>query len=208
MYAAAAPHIAMIVRADSPIKTAADMNGKTLGVSAIDDLYTVGIKYWIDKNGGNSATLKIIELPTSAVPAALDLNRIDAGGTSTPQLQEAMSTGKYRILAHMFDAIAPLFMYTGWFSTIDYVKNNRKTVEAFSRAVRQSALYVNDHHQQTIEMLAKFSSIDPATIARMTRAAMEDVARSESSFSPRSTSARSTRSSPRRLMRAICWQAA
>jgi NitT/TauT family transport system substrate-binding protein len=172
LYSAANPHIALIVRADSPIKTAADMNGKTLGVSAIDDLYTIGIKNWMDKNGGNSTTLKIVELPSSAVPAGLDTGRIDAGGIATPQLQEALNSGKVRILAHMFDAIAPLFMYTGWFSTTDYVNKNRKTIEAFARAIRQSATYVNDHHQQTIDLLAKFTGIEPATIAHMTRATM------------------------------------
>lgn len=172
LYSAAHPHIGLLVRADSPIKTAADMNGKILGVSALEDLYTIGIKNWMDKNGGNSTTLKIVELPLSAVQGALETGRIDAGGSSTPQLQDGVNAGKVRVLAWMFDSIAPLFMYTGWFSTTDYVAKNRKVVEAFAKAVRQSALYVNDHHQQTIELLANYSGIEPATIAHMTRATM------------------------------------
>ncbi|HEY5341826.1 MAG TPA: ABC transporter substrate-binding protein, partial [Candidatus Aquilonibacter sp.] len=87
LYRASKPHIAMIVAVDSPIKTAADMNGKTLGVSALDDLYTLGIKAWMDKNGGDSSTLKIVELPLSAVTAAIVAGRIDAGGSGTPALQ-------------------------------------------------------------------------------------------------------------------------
>jgi NitT/TauT family transport system substrate-binding protein len=172
LYSSAHPHIGLLVRADSPIKTAADMNGKTLGVSALDDLYTIGIKNWIDKNGGNSSTLKIVELPLSAIQGALELGRIDAGGSSTPQLQDGVDSGKVRVLAWMFDSVAPLFMYTGWFCTTDYVKQNRKVVEDFSRAIRQSAQYCNDHHQQTIDMLSKYSGIEPSTIAHMTRATM------------------------------------
>lgn len=172
LYRAASPHIALLVRADSPIKTAADMNGKTLGVSALEDLYTLGIKNWIDKNGGNSSTLKIVELPASAVPSALETNRIDAGGSVMPQLQSALDTGKVRILAHMFDAIAPEFMYTAWFTTADYLKNNRKIVAAFARSVGQAALYVNGHHQQTIDMLSKFTNIEPGVVAKMVRATM------------------------------------
>jgi NitT/TauT family transport system substrate-binding protein len=172
LYSTANPHIGLLVRADSPMKTAADLDGKTIGVSSLADNYTIAIKNWMDKNGGNSTTLKIVELPVSAVPSALEIGRIDAGGSSTPQLQDALDGGKVRVMAWMFDSIAPLFMYTAWFTTTDYLKNNRKTVQSFARGIEQSAAYVNDHHQQTIEMLAKYAAIDPRTIAHMARAAM------------------------------------
>src|SRR5579875_2604777 len=153
LYSSANPTIGMIVRADSPIKTAADMNGKTLGVSALDDLYTIGIKNWIDTNGGNSSTLKIVELPLSAV-------------------QEALNSGKVRVLAWMFDSIAPEFMFTAWFTTRDYLNRNRRIVAGFARAVRSAAQYVNAHPQQTIDILSKFTGIEPGTIAHMKRAQM------------------------------------
>lgn len=172
LYSAAKPHIAMIVAADSPMRTAADMNGKTLGVSALDDLYTIGIKWWMDKNGGDSSTLKIVELPLPAVIDAIVAGRIDAGGIGNPALQAGLDAGKVRVLAHMFDAIAPLFMYTGWFSTKDYVAAHLSAVNAFSRAERQAAQYVNDHPAQTVDAMAKFTAIDAGVIAKMTRARM------------------------------------
>jgi NitT/TauT family transport system substrate-binding protein len=172
LYRSARPHIAMIGRRDSPIKVAADMNGKTIGVSALDDLYTISIKDWIDKNGGDSTTLKIVEMPTSAVMAALEARRIDAGGTSTPQLQEALDTGNVKVLAYMFDSIAPQFMYSGWFTTADYLKDNGKLIAGFARAESEAAAYVNGHAQETVSLLAKFSSINPDAIAKMVRASM------------------------------------
>ena len=172
LYRASKPHIAMIVAVDSPIKTAADMNGKTLGVSALDDLYTLGIKAWMDKNGGDSSTLKIVELPLSAVTAAIVAGRIDAGGSGTPALQAALDSGKVRVLAHMFDAIAPEFMYTAWFSTKSYVASHVALVRGFSHAEREAAAYVNEHPAQTVDVLAKFTGIQPNVIATMTRAQM------------------------------------
>jgi NitT/TauT family transport system substrate-binding protein len=175
LYRASKPHIAMIVAADSPIKTAADMNGKTLGVSALDDLYTLGIKLWLDKNGGDSSTLKIVELPLPAITDAIVAGRIDAGGSATPALQAAVASGKVRVLAHMFDAIAPEFMYTGWFSTKSYVASHLQAVRDFSRAERQAAAYVNDHPGQTVDTLSKFTGISADVIAKMTRAQMGTV---------------------------------
>jgi NitT/TauT family transport system substrate-binding protein len=172
LYRAAKPHIAMIVRSNSPLRTAADMNGKTLGVSALDDLYTLGIKLWMDKNGGDSSTLKIVELPLSAVPGALATNRIDAGGSSTPALQAALDSGDFRVLAYMFNAIAPEFMYTAWFASNAYIDSHRSTLAAFSRAEREAAAYVNAHPADTVEPLAAFTSVPAAVISKMTRAAM------------------------------------
>lgn len=172
LYRSAAPHIGLLVAASSPIRTAAQLNGKTLGVSALDDLYTLGIKDWMDQNGGNSTTLKIVELPLSAVDGALLSGRIDAGGSAMPQMQQALDSGKERVLAYMFDAIAPEFMYTAWFSTVDQVRRNRKAFADFARAEREAATYVNAHHQQTIEILSKFTAIPGPVIAHMVRATM------------------------------------
>jgi NitT/TauT family transport system substrate-binding protein len=172
LYRASKPHIAMIVAANSPIRTAADMNGKTLGVSALDDLYTLGIRWWMDKNGGDSSTLKIVELPLPAVTDAIASGRIDAGGSATPALQAALDSGKVRVLSHMFDAIASEFMYTGWFSSKNYVASNLRPVRDFSRTERQAAAYVNEHPAQTVDVLSKFTAISPDVISKMTRAQM------------------------------------
>jgi NitT/TauT family transport system substrate-binding protein len=172
LYRAAKPHIAMIVAAGSPIRTARDMNGKTLGVSALDDLYTLGIKWWMDKNGGDSSTLKIVELPLPAITDAIVAGRIDAGGSATPALQAALDSGKVRVLSYMFDAIADEFMYTGWFSNSNYVASHLQIMRSFSRAERQAAEYVNDHPAQTVDALSKFTAISPDVIAKMTRAQM------------------------------------
>lgn len=172
LYRASKPHIAMVVAAGSAIRTAADMNGKTLGVSSLDDLYTLGIKLWMDKNGGDSTTLKIVELPLPAVTDAIASGRIDAGGSATPSLQAALDSGKVRVLSYMFDAIAPEFMYTGWFANKNYVASHLGIMRNFSGAERQAAAYVNGHPAETVDVLSKFTAISPDVISKMTRAQM------------------------------------
>jgi len=39
----------MFVRIDSPVKTAADLNGKTFGVYGIGDIYTISARAWMKK---------------------------------------------------------------------------------------------------------------------------------------------------------------
>jgi NitT/TauT family transport system substrate-binding protein len=169
LYDTKAPNFGLVVKADSPIKTAADLNGKSCAVSAINDLYTIGVKAWMDKNGGDSTTLKLLELPISAVADAIAAGRIDSGGLIDPELQSGIDAGKVRWLARDFDAIAPRFMYTGWFTTTDYVAKNRTTVLGFVKALREANAFVSDHPAATVDVMAAYTKIDPARIAKMNR---------------------------------------
>jgi NitT/TauT family transport system substrate-binding protein len=172
LYRASHPHIAMITGSTSALKTGADLNGKTIAVQSLNDIHTLGIKLWMDKNGGNSSSLKIVELPLGEVAAAIEQGRIDAGGIGAPQLDAALASGKTRVLAYTFDAFAPQFMYTAWFANKDYVATHREPIAAFSRVERQSAAFCNTHFAETVDVLAKFTAIPRDVIVHMTHAEM------------------------------------
>ncbi len=169
IYRSTAPNIAMIVSSDSPIKTAADLNGKTIGVSSPDDLYTLGLKAWVDKNGGNAASLKLLSLPQAEIEAALAQKRIDAGSSGMPQLQAALDGGKVRVLCDMCDAIAGTFMFSAWFSSEQTIASRHADIAAFVRAERQAAAYTNAHPADAVAALAAFTKIEPAIITKMVR---------------------------------------
>ena len=169
LYDSKSPNFGLVVKADSPIKTAAELNGKSVAVSALNDLYAIGTKVWADKNGGDSTTLKFLELPISAVADSIAAGRVDAGGLIDPELQSGIETGKVKWLARDFDAIAPRFMYTGWFTTTDYIAKNKATVSSFVKAMRTANAYVSDHAAETVSVMAAYTKLDPARIAKMNR---------------------------------------
>jgi NitT/TauT family transport system substrate-binding protein len=169
LYEASNPVIGLLVRSDSPFKTGADLNGKTVAVSSLSDLYTIATRQWVDKHGGDSATLKLIEMPISAVAPALEAGRIDAGCCIEPELQAALAGGKVKVMCAPCDAIAPEFLYTGWFTTADYAEKNRPVVDAFARTIREAAAYTNAHRAATDEAFSKFSGVPVATMRKMRR---------------------------------------
>jgi ABC-type nitrate/sulfonate/bicarbonate transport system substrate-binding protein len=168
MYAAA------LVRSDSPIKTGADLNGKTFAVPAIKDLNQIAAMAWVDQNGGDSRTLKFIELSAPATIAAIEDGRVDAGNVGTPTLTLALEGGKTRIMAQVFDAFGNRFANTGWFTTTDYAKNNPDTVTRFITVMRQAAQLANTHHAETAALLAEYFKGDPKVYARMARVEFSD----------------------------------
>ena len=54
---------AIVVGKDSPIKTAKDLEGKTVAVNTLNNIVHLMALAWVDKNGGNSSKVKFVEIP-------------------------------------------------------------------------------------------------------------------------------------------------
>jgi NitT/TauT family transport system substrate-binding protein len=169
VYDANAPVSALLVKADGPIKSPADLNHQVIGVSALNDLYTISTKAWVDAHGGDSSTLQLTEVPISAVPEAVAAGRIAAGNLLEPDLTFAAQAGKTRVLGHPFDAIGRRFTFSAWFTTAEYANANRELIEKFATALREAATYTNAHHAETVQALADYTKVDPAVIRKSTR---------------------------------------
>jgi NitT/TauT family transport system substrate-binding protein len=181
MYNPAVPDGGLIVGTAAAIKTARDLNGQIVGVPALGDLNTVATRAWVDQNGGDSKTIQFVEIPISAQLAALDQGRIAAAGIINPFLSEAINSGKARLLAPFYSAIANKFMLSGWFTTTDFVERHRDAIAKFQRIVETNSIWANAHHADTVPLLAAWSGVtveQASHLLRMTtgtRIAADDV---------------------------------
>lgn len=165
------PYAYMFVKKDAPYKTAADLDGKTLGSPALKDLDWIANASWMEKNGGDFKSTKSVELPNPALLPALESGRLDAYTVGQPWATIALDSGDVRILAKSFEAIAPHFLMTGWFSTTDYVDKNRSVVDRFNRVLHDATVYANAHKSEIVPLLAAFTKLDPAVVARTMKGA-------------------------------------
>lgn len=169
IYTSEAPAVGMIVTKDSPIKSGKDLNGKTLAVPALNDLNAIAMQAWIDQNGGDSKTVRFLELTASLIPDAVASGRVDCGNLGNPILSGALATGKVRLLGRAFDAIAKRFMQAGYFANAEYVAKNRDMITRFRKVIETSAAYANEHHEQMAEVVSKFTGVDAKVIAAQTK---------------------------------------
>jgi NitT/TauT family transport system substrate-binding protein len=160
---------ALVVANDGP-RTARELNGKVISVAALQDTTWLTARAWMDANGGNSETVRFIEVPGSSVLSALEQGRIDAGTMSEPYITENVKSGKARLLAAYLDAIAPRWLLSAYISTTDFVAKNRATVANFQKALAQAAVYCNTHQSQTVPMMAAFTGLEPSILAAVSRA--------------------------------------
>jgi NitT/TauT family transport system substrate-binding protein len=158
-YSSKVPTTALVVAKNSPIKTAKDLNGKTLAGNGIKNITQVGAFAWMEKNGGDTSTTKFVEMPFPDMPGALVAGRIDAAVIAEPELSAALAKGDVRVLGNCYDGIAKEFMIGAWFTTGTWAKAHPDLVKRFSKAISQTAAWANKNQTASGEILMKYTKI-------------------------------------------------
>jgi NitT/TauT family transport system substrate-binding protein len=158
----------MLVSSDSPIKSGRDLNGKTLGSASLRDINAAASLAWIDKTGGDSKTVKVVEVPASAGAAFLEEHRADAVTLNEPAVSQAVATGKARILAAPYDAVGA-GMTAGFAAMTPYVTANRDVMERFAKAMHEASTYTNAHLADTVDLVAAYSGVPADVVAKSVR---------------------------------------
>jgi NitT/TauT family transport system substrate-binding protein len=70
--------IGIVVPQSSTAQQAKDLNGKILASNGLHSFGEEAGKAWIDRNGGDSSTLKYVEMPFPAMAGAIEAGRVDA----------------------------------------------------------------------------------------------------------------------------------
>jgi NitT/TauT family transport system substrate-binding protein len=172
VFTADRPTSALIVRKESPLASGSDFNGKTIGVSSLVDARVIAIKAWIDQNGGDSRTLKFIEVPVSLVLSALDAGRIDATVVSNTQLGDAISSGRFKTLGEPNTAIGKRYVINTWYTTRAFAAQHADVVRRFRAGLAPAVTYANAHPDEMTAYLAPFVKIDEAKLRKMTHSVL------------------------------------
>jgi NitT/TauT family transport system substrate-binding protein len=159
----------MLVAADSPIKTAADCNGKIGAAAGLNDINQVAMMNWVDKNGGDSKTIKWVEIPGSATAPALIEHRVDFAILNEPLLSAAVTGGKVRILANAFASVADRWLTSAYLAQPDFANKHADLMRRFARATYESAAYTNAHEAETAPVMSDASKIPLPVFSKMYR---------------------------------------
>ena len=158
----------VMILANSPLKSALDLQGKVVGCTAIGDIGYLGLRAMIDDQGGDSSTVRFIELPTTNLGATLEQGRVDAGVTNEPYMSKDLGTGKFRMLTDMLNGYGPKpILESAFFSTRDYVAKNRDAMARFAKVMTQASAYANTHIPETLPLMVTFSGMDAHAAAIM-----------------------------------------
>lgn len=162
-YTTASPTAGCVVLRTSPVRTAKDLNGKTIAVATLGSLGEIAWRAWLDQNGADLTTIKFVEMPYSAMDTAIASGRVDAASMEEPALDRTLASDG-RLLSHCYDAIAKDFSEGGYFATADFVKAHFDLVRRFATVIEQTARWANANQSATALILAKYSGISTADL--------------------------------------------
>jgi NitT/TauT family transport system substrate-binding protein len=157
------------VAPDSALRTAADLNGKIVGVLGLNNFTDLVVRVWADQNGGDSKTLKFVEIPFALTETAIVQHRVDAGLMLEPLLSASLTAGKTRTLGDVMGSIAPTYMFGAFIARSDWASQHADLVRRFVHVMENSATYTNAHPAQTAAMMAEVTKIPLAVMQKMKR---------------------------------------
>lgn len=158
----------IMLPATSKVRSAKDLNGKTVAVSGLGSIAVIEVRAWMDQNGGDSSTVKFVEIPLPAEVPILNAGRFDAALITEPFIGDAKKLGG-RVLSYGYDSIAKRFILGTWFATRQWANAHPDVVRRYAAVMRKTASWANGNQDKTAEIVARYSKIDPAVIATMTR---------------------------------------
>lgn len=151
--------IAYAVRADSAIRTVADLRGKTLATNAIGGAVDVAARVMLRKHGlEEKRDYTIVEVRFPAMEATLREGKVDAATFTQPFYLQAMSRGGIRPVFTMRDAMG-ISQMIFWAARSDFITQHRAAlVDFLEDTIRALRWYMDARHRdEAVGIISRFT---------------------------------------------------
>ena len=157
----------VVVKADSPIRSARDLAGKRVAVNTLNNINDTTVRASIRAAGGDATNVRFTELGFPDMLPALANGNVDAIQVVEPFLATALRSGD-RLVASNYVDTAPNLMIAGYFTSQQTAKAKPDLVKRFAAAMQQSLQYATAHPDAVRQVLSSYTKIAPAVTAAMT----------------------------------------
>jgi NitT/TauT family transport system substrate-binding protein len=167
----------ILVKKNSPIRDVKQLEGKRYGVNTLGNIAEVSVRAYLDQHGVNLDKVKLVELGTPLTVPPLAQGRVDAVSANEPAVTIGLNTGGVRILAeNPYSALGKEVFLAGWMSNEKFLKENPKTVQAFSQAIDKAVKWSEDEQNKDAfnQLLAQRTGLPPNVVGKMVMSITKD----------------------------------
>jgi NitT/TauT family transport system substrate-binding protein len=154
---------AVTVKQDSAIKTAKDLEGRTVANNALKNINETAVRASVSKAGGDPDKVKFVEMAFDQMPAALDSGQVDAAMVVEPALATVKSQGGREIASPFLD-VAPNLTIAMYFTSTQYQQRNPELVKKFQEATAESLAYADSHPDEARDIVTTYTKIPAAVL--------------------------------------------
>jgi NitT/TauT family transport system substrate-binding protein len=151
----------------SGVKSAKDLEGKTVSVNALNGLLQMLGKAAVKADGGDPAKVRFIELGFAEALAALQAGKTDAMVGAEPFGTAAIGSG-FPAIASPYQAMSKNSMLTSsYFTSEAQLKANPELFKNLRAAINESLEYAQKNPDQIRTQLPKFTKLGPDVAAKL-----------------------------------------
>jgi NitT/TauT family transport system substrate-binding protein len=157
----------IFVRADSAIRTAKDLEGKTHSLASLRGTNELFFRAWMEKRGADPSKVNFVALPGSTALSALRSGRVDSSFINAPFTVEAKRDRQaFRFLGSDSNSIVPFGATVSvWIANPSFVRDHPEDVRKFVQVMLKTNKYANTHPREAKATLTQpdFLGVDAAT---------------------------------------------
>jgi NitT/TauT family transport system substrate-binding protein len=167
IYTSKQPTQVLCVPKSSPIRTAKDLEGQTIGCINLKSLAGISIYEWVRKNGGDNSKIKLYEINFAEMAPALTRGTLPCALVGEPFLSAVKNDT--RRLGDTFAAVSNEMFINCWYAPRDWLTRNADVARRLQRVFYDTARYVNAHRDQAdvAAIESKYTKVDVARVQEM-----------------------------------------
>ena len=154
----------VVVREDSPLRTAQDLVGRKVAVAGINGALHVLTRQWLSDSGVDAAKVTFVELPFSQMADALRTSQVDAITSIDPFMTRITDAHAGRSIHDLLNGTPPGTASAFYTATADWAKAHRDAVAAFRASLEEAGQFITEHPTQARQILAGYTKLPAQAI--------------------------------------------
>jgi len=153
---------ALLVPAASPIKSVADLAGRTVAINTLGNINEAAMRALAQNAGLDPDAIRLVEVPFPDMAAALAKGSADAALVLEPFVTDATVRGTARILDPSPHApFGSPYLIGGWFAKKAWIAAHPAEAKAFVRAMAKASAFIAAHPAKARDILAGRTRLAP-----------------------------------------------
>lgn len=160
------PVTAILVKPDSAIRSPKDLEGKKVGVVALQSELDVLLHEAVRRDGGDPSKVQSVQVPFPEMTTALKAGRVDAVVSTEPFVTLAKEQG-IKAINYPEAEIVPNGTVTAFVASKKFIGSDPDVIKRFQAAMKESLEYADAHPDEAQAIMPEIADIKPALLKKI-----------------------------------------
>lgn len=153
---------------DSTVKTAKDLEGKTIAVNTAGNVLELLARMWLTDNGADPSKVHFVPVAFPDMAASLSNGLVDAAVLDEPFATIASQAGMKTLTPRVYQALDPSPVWNCWVANGTWLKDHHAVAQGLVDALNEANAYIKANPNYVREILPEATGIDAKVAADMT----------------------------------------